>query len=62
MTDNENSVDVYDLFRWAKTCPKETVIVQDKPALAGNQIEYSDMIRRAREWCAANPIDEENVN
>ena len=57
---DENSVSTDDLFRWAKTCPEGTIVVQDRPALAGNEIEYSDMIRRAREWCKANPINEED--
>ena len=59
MTNNENSVSVYDLVRWSETVLKGTIVVQDRPALAGNEIEYSDMIRRAREWCKANPINEE---
>ena len=36
----ENSVDVRDLFRWAETCLEGTIVVQDRPALAGNEIEY----------------------
>lgn len=61
MTNDELlAVSIDDLIRWQETVPEGTIVVQDRPALAGNEIEYSDMLRRARDWCKANPIEEKD--
>ena len=58
MTSSKYSVN--DLIRWLQTCPEDMLIVQGRPALAGNEIEWTDAVRRARDWCEENPISDEN--
>lgn len=52
-----NSVSAYDLVRFLETCPEGMIVVYDRPALVSDEITYSDMVSRAREWCIDNPID-----
>ena len=55
---DETSVNALDYVRWLQTCPDGMVIVQGRPALAGNEIEWTDAVRRSKVWCKANPVDE----
>ena len=56
MRNNENSVRMEDLARWIEdTCPEGMLLVQDRLPVAGNEIEWTDAVRRAKAWCAANP-------
>ena len=55
MTNNDDSVNILDYVRWLQTCPDGMVIVQGRPALAGDEIEWTDAVRRSKMWCKANP-------
>ena len=54
-------VNANEFSRWLEeTCPRGMLIVQGRPALAGNEIEWSDAVRRAKAWCEANPVNEDS--
>ena len=56
MNIHKNYISMQDLVRWIEdTCPEGMLFVQNRQPIAGNEIEWTDAVRRAKAWCAANP-------